>query len=162
VWTYDYTLQDLDSISQPPSFSTTALVVADPGIWEGVTLQDSTAIVTDSAQSKLGATNIYAEGIPTTQDVRLSWDPVPGAVYYLIYRNDHQPESVEDLGLPLGQTLTARELSFEDRLQLQPQTYYYTIIASDGLREASRYSARLRFHRQLNAISRQHRVRRSI
>jgi oligopeptide transport system permease protein len=64
---------------------------------------------------------------------------VPGAAYYLVYRNDHPPESAEDLGLPLGQTLTAKELSFEDRLQLQPQTYYYTIIASDGLQEASEF-----------------------
>src|SRR5688572_10092323 len=70
VWTYDYTLQDLDSISQPPSFGTTALVVADPGLWEGVTLQDSAATAPDAAQSTLGATKIYQEGIPTTQYVR--------------------------------------------------------------------------------------------
>ena len=103
VWTYDYTLQDLDSISQTPTFGTTALVVADPGLWEGVTLQDSTPLATAPAQAELGATSIYVEGIPTTQYVRLSWDPVPGAAYYLIYRNDHRPESPEDLGLPLPQ-----------------------------------------------------------
>jgi oligopeptide transport system permease protein len=140
LWNYDPTLQDLDSISQGPSFSTSALVVEDPGLWEGVSLQDSAAALTATAASELRATNIKVEGVPTTQYVRLSWDPVPGAAYYLIYRNDHQPESSEDLGLPLGQTLTPRELSFEDRLQLQPQTYYYTVIASDGLREADTFT----------------------
>ncbi|MES2623969.1 MAG: ABC transporter permease [Pseudomonadota bacterium] len=140
VWTYDPTLQDLDSISQGPSFGSPARVVADPGLWEGVSLPASTqqsAITTQPVE--LEAANVRVVDTATTQYVRLAWDPVAGAAYYLIYRNDHQPESAEDLGLPLGQTLTASELSFEDRLQLQPQTYYYTVIASDGLREADAY-----------------------
>ncbi len=141
LWNYDPALQDLDSISQAPSFSTTALFVDDPGIWEGVLLQESSTLPPVTGQSAvLGATRLNIEGTATTQYVRLSWEPVEGGAYYLVYRNDHQPESAEDLGLPLGQTLTARELSFEDRLQLQPQTYYYTIIASGGLREASDFA----------------------
>ena len=140
LWTYDPLLQDLDSISQGPSFSTRALVVDDPGLWSGITLDATSVALNEIPQAaELGSTNIQVQGIATTQYVRLAWEPVPGASYYLVYRNDHQPESAEDLGLPLGQTLTAVELSFEDRLQLQPQTYYYTIIASDGLREATEF-----------------------
>jgi hypothetical protein len=123
IWNYDPNLQDLDSISQVPSFSTTALVVENPGLWEGVSLPSTADVPAAPANTELGATNLRVEGTPTTQYVRLAWEPVPGAEYYLVYRNDHQPESSEDLGLPLGQTLTPQELSFEDRLQLQPQNY---------------------------------------
>jgi oligopeptide transport system permease protein len=143
AWTVDPTLQDLDSISQAPSFSATALVVPDPGLWEGVRIDGPATIAGDPGGPGVpGATNIRVEGTPTTQYVRLVWEPVAGAAFYLVYRNDHQPESAEDLGLPLGQTLTAQELSFEDRLQLQPQTYYYTIIASDGLNEAANFATK--------------------
>jgi oligopeptide transport system permease protein len=86
----------------------------------------------------LAATTLLAvEGAATTQYVRLYWQAVPGAQHYLIYRNDHAPESNQDLGLPLGATLTPEELSFVDRLQLRLQPYWYTVIASDGLNEAA-------------------------
>ncbi len=144
-WTYDPFLQDLDSISQSPSFGTTALVVADTGNWEGVSTTSTPSV---SPLANLSATTaLKVDGIATTQYVRLFWNPVPGAAFYLVYRNDHQPESIQDLGLPLAQTHNADELSFEDRLQLSAQAYYYTIIASDGLREAETFTT-VRFELQ--------------
>jgi oligopeptide transport system permease protein len=133
LWTQDPSLQDLDSISQSPSWGGTALVVDNPGHWDGV--RGTAQPLPDGG--KLGATTaLRVEGAPTTQYVRLYWQTVPGTQHYLIYRNDHAPESEQDLGLPLGETLTPEELSFEDRLQLRPQPYWYTVIASDGFNEA--------------------------
>lgn len=132
VWTQDHTLQDLDAISQGPSLGHSALVVQDPANWSGV---HSPAL--PATDAPLGApANVAVEGLATTQYVRLYWSAVPGAQHYLIYRNDHAPESDQDLGLPLGQTLTSDALSFEDRLQLGEQTYWYSVIASDGFIEA--------------------------
>jgi oligopeptide transport system permease protein len=134
LWTQDPSLQDLDAISQGPSWGSTALVVEDPTLWKGVR---GTALPLSEGQT-LGATaELAVEGAPTTQYVRLYWQAVPGAQHYLIYRNDHAPESDQDLGLPLGATLTPEELSFVDRLQLRLQPYWYTVIASDGLDEAA-------------------------
>ncbi len=138
LWQQDPAYQDLDLISQPPAYGETALVVADPGIWAGVSVDTPTLITVDSnATSSLAATaQIQTVGSASTQYVRLRWEPVAGAGFYLVYRNDHAPESSEDLGLPLGQTLTAAEVSFEDRLQLRAQDYWYTVLASNGLQEA--------------------------
>jgi oligopeptide transport system permease protein len=139
LWRMDPLLQDLDSISLPPALGTTALVVEDPGIWEGVTL--APAQIPAATPGPLAATRaIRVEGTATNQYVRLVWEPVAGAAYYLVYRNDHQPESSEDLGLPLGQTLSAGQLGFEDRLQLGARPYWYTIIASDGVVEAESFT----------------------
>lgn len=140
LWSIDPTLQDLDSISLPPSLGTTAIVVEDPASWEGVSV-DSEQLLAEAPGGVLQATQaIRVDGTPTTQYVRLTWEPVAGAAYYLIYRNDHAPESSQDLGLPLGQTLGAEHPGFEDRLQLRAQPYWYTVIASDGLQEAEEFT----------------------
>ena len=127
VWTLDPSLQDLDTISQGPALGRISLVVEDPGQWEGVSATPLPVI----AGTELAATTaIHVEGAATTQYVRLYWEAVPGAHHYLVYRNDHEPESSQDLGLPLGSTFVPEELGFEDRLQLRPQSYWYTVIAS--------------------------------
>ena len=127
VWTLDPSLQDLDTISQGPALGRISLVVEDPGQWEGV----SATPLPVAEGTELTATNaIHVEGTATTQYVRLYWEAVPGAHHYLVYRNDHEPESGQDLGLPLGSTFVPEELDFEDRLQLRPQSYWYTVIAS--------------------------------
>ncbi|HWK54185.1 MAG TPA: ABC transporter permease [Hyphomicrobiales bacterium] len=139
LWTQDHTLQDLDAISQGPSLGHLALVVEDSANWPGV----SGAALPAAAGAELGApANVAVEGLATTQYVRLTWSAVPGAQHYLIYRNDHAPESDQDLGLPLGQTFTNEERSFEDRLQLREQSYWYSVIASDGLIEADSFTTR--------------------
>ncbi len=161
LWHQDPTLQDLDVISQPPSFGDTALVVADPGLWAGVTADPATLVPADpDGKLVLAATaHIQTVGAATTQYVRVSWDSVPGAAFYLVYRNDHAPESGEDLGLPLGQTLAAAELSFEDRLQLREQDYWYTVIASDEIREATSFTTeRIHVQRAITATQARERL----
>jgi len=136
IWRQDPALQDLDAISQGPTLGTRAIVVEDPGNWEGVRGEPAPL----PPGGTLGAPTLRVEGIATTQYVRLVWSMVPGAQQYLIYRNDHAPESDQDLGLPLATTLSPDELSFEDRLQLRPQRYWYTVIASDGVEEAAEHT----------------------
>lgn len=136
VWTIDPALQDLDRISQGPSLGASALVVTEPGNWQPPMLDEAPA----GQGGELTATPIHTIDTPNTQFVRIGWEPVPGAAHYLIYRNDHAPVSPQDLGLPLAQTLNARTLGFQDRLQLREQDYYYTVIASDGLVEANEFN----------------------
>lgn len=140
LWRIDPAFQDLDLISYPPALSIETLVVADPSAWEGVHA-DPAALVPanpESGQALEATAAVRLEGAATTQYVRLAWESVPGAAWYLVYRNDHAPETPEDLGLPLWTTLSAEELSFEDRLQLKEQDYWYTVIAHDGLNEATK------------------------
>lgn len=134
VWTIDPSLQDLDAISQAPSSGKSALIVPVPGTWAGVSQQNLLAL--NNNELLAGTAQITLVDQATTQYVRLQWEAVPGAASYLVYRNDHPPESSEDLGLPLGQTLQAEQLSWEDRLQLKAISYYYTIIATDGFTES--------------------------
>ncbi|MBN4053724.1 ABC transporter permease [Haliea sp. AH-315-K21] len=141
LWSINPNLQDLDAISQGPSFSKQALIVETPANWGGVTIDNFPSQPSPNFSGLLSSTEqIEIVGQATTQYVRLSWQPVEGASAYLIYRNDHIPESPEDLGLPLGQTLAGNQVSFEDRLQLNAQAYYYTIIATDGFNEASTFT----------------------
>lgn len=136
VWQRDPSLQDLDNISGPPRLGTPALVVEDPAQWRAPERAPPPA-----TGAELGATDaLRVEGTPNTQYVRLVWEPVAGATSYLIYRNDHAPASAEDLGLPLARTLTSRSVGFQDRLQLRPQDYWYTVIASDGVAEAETFT----------------------
>ena len=60
--------------------------------------------------------------------------PVTGADGYNVYRNNREPRDFNDLGLPLGSTY-GDELSYEDRLSLKAQEYYYSIVPTDGLDE---------------------------
>ncbi len=139
LWRVEPAREDLDVISYPPGLRIPALIVTDPVQWPGVHADPAALVPADpnSTQSLAATTTIRVEGEATTQYVRLTWQPVAGAATYLVYRNDHTPEAAGDLGLPLFQTLSAEELSFEDRLQLKPQDYWYTVIASDGVEEAS-------------------------
>ena len=84
--------------------------------------------------------NIRIEGTPTTQAVRLVWDPLEGAAAYNIYRNNRLPEDFNDLGLPLGSTYAGNEVSYEDRLSLEARPYFYSIVPTDGIDEYDSYT----------------------
>ena len=54
---------------------------------------------------------------------------------YAVYRNNSPPEGMFNLGLPLS-TLTAGNITgYEDRLNLNSETYYYSIVTTDGFDE---------------------------
>jgi oligopeptide transport system permease protein len=63
--------------------------------------------------------------------VRLVWDPLPGAAGYVVYRNVYNPTATGALGLPLGETIGIEHVSYEDRLNLTPERYWYSVVALD-------------------------------
>ncbi len=118
LWQVDPADQDIDQISVPPGLAHTAVVAAPYQHWDG------------------NATTPLAPGLrlaepATTQAVRLLWDRMPGASKYRVYRNIFPIHAGDALGLPLTETFTAEETHFEDRLDLRPRTYYYTVVALD-------------------------------
>jgi oligopeptide transport system permease protein len=126
VWTVDPATQDLDQVSKPPGSDRRAFVAEPYQPWEGVR-----TAVPDATGGPLIPANLKSVGSTTTQAVRLTWDPVAGASGYRIYRNIYKSSSGGALGLPLGDVLKADEVSFEDRLDLEPMTYYYAVLSLD-------------------------------
>lgn len=141
MWRVDPSLQDLGQISQPPSLPKKAEIVAPFQRWDGIVLKDFPAQPDGYSTSLPAPKDFKVYGEATTQRVRLTWDPVKGAGGYNIYRNQHKPISINDLGLPLGGTLGGNEVSYEDRLNLEAQTYYYSIVPTDGFDESDSYNS---------------------
>lgn len=123
VWQVDPARQDIDQISIAPGADRGAIVVAPFQAWDGVTL-DSGYV----AGSGLGLA-----GQPTTQSVRLRWESMPGAEGYIVYRNNYASDNPDALGLPLMQINNPDRRYYEDRLDLRPGSYYYSVAALDGL-----------------------------
>ena len=138
IWTANPALQNLSQVSQTPSWPKSAIITAPYERWEGILLEDYTS--PNEVPSSLPApTGFSAVDTPTTQRVRLTWDQVPGADGYTVYRNTQLPRDFNDLGLPLGATY-GDELSYEDRLSLEPRKYYYSLVPTDGYDEYEVYS----------------------
>jgi oligopeptide transport system permease protein len=119
VWRVDPAAQDLDQLSRPPLADRSATLVGPYQAWDGRPVPP------------LGGSGLRLAVAPNTQSVRLLWDPMPGAATYRVYRNIFAMEPGDALGLPLAETLTSEITHFEDRLDLRPQTYYYTVVAMD-------------------------------
>ncbi len=121
---FDPVGQDLTQISQAPSLGRQSLLV-DTTPWEGR--------FAEPLAGPLGATvsGLQLVGEAHTESVKLSWQPVPGAVAYDVFRHLLEPSGPTDLGLPLGQTERVDQVYFEDRLKLQGVNYYYSVRAVD-------------------------------
>jgi len=78
-------------------------------------------------------------GDPHTLSVRLRWDAVPQAAGYQVYRNTYRPTAINELGLPLGETWAGNDVGYEDQLALTPSVYWYSLTATDGLRESEQF-----------------------
>lgn len=117
VWRVDPAAQDLDQISTPPGPAQTATLSDAYTSWDGASARPGTGL-----RLAMPA---------TTQAVRLIWDPMPGASGYRIYRNIFPINPGDALGLPMGETISGQHTSFEDRLDVRPRTYYYTVVALD-------------------------------
>ncbi len=135
VWRVDPALQDLNQVSQSPSLPKTATLTEPMSSWQGVRVKIDPGApdaypedFSDRAGFRL------ADDDPTTQRVRLIWEPVEGVRGYNIYRNNRLPDGFNDLGLPLGSTF-ANEVSYEDRLSLEAREYYYAVVPTDGFDE---------------------------
>lgn len=118
LWRVDPAAQDVEQISQPPGADRRVRIVAPYEPW------DSPGFVAGDGL-RLAET-------ATSEAVRLVWDPVPGAATYQIYRSILDPGPDRALGLPLGERHGAQNAFFEDRLDLRPRPYYYSVLAFDG------------------------------
>ena len=117
LWTQDSSVSDVDQISKPPFADRSATIVAPFEPWNTATVPASTSGLT------------LAEP-PTTQAVRLVWEPMPGATNgYRVYRNIYPMAAGDAMGLPLGEVFPSQGPYFEDRLDLQPIRYYYSVVA---------------------------------
>ena len=140
IWRVDPALQVLDQVSQPPNLGAPALVVEDYRRWSGETSDiDAWAARVDGAAQLTAPATIDAVGTATTEAVRFRWAPVPGATGYAVYRHELEPSGVNDLGLPLGEVRGGGATSFEDRLGLEPRTYYYSVVPMLGPDEGGVY-----------------------
>jgi oligopeptide transport system permease protein len=118
LWTVDPAVQNVDQVSQPPGADRSARVVAPYQPWDGSSLLPLTE------GFRLAET-------PTSDAVRLLWDPVPGAVVYAVYRSLFDVGADRALGLPLIELHGVSNTAFEDRLDLKPRTYHYSLLALD-------------------------------
>jgi oligopeptide transport system permease protein len=125
VWRVDPASQDLDQISQAPGLPTTARIVEPYVAWVGVTV----ASIPAAGPTVPGGLRLAAPA--TTQSVRLAWDPVPGAAGYHVYRNIYDPSPDRALGLPIGEIFDPHQVSVEDRFDLDPSRYWYSVVAVD-------------------------------
>ena len=115
IWTVDPALQDLDQISQPPGSNRLALIIDDYEPWIG--LSNSTENGLRLAESA------------TTMAVRLVWEVLPGASGYRVYRNIFPVGAERAYGIPLAEYFDNSTLFFEDRLDLKPRRYFYSIVS---------------------------------
>ena len=137
LWTVDPALQDLEQISQPPNTGRYALVIADHAPAPNITHRRISAevpVMRDAAPE-----NFRAIGTPNSEGINLTWDPVPGADGYQMYRHELEPRDADDLGLPLVRLLP-HELSYRDRLGLETRGYYYSLVAVFGSEESRNYT----------------------
>lgn len=113
LWQVDPAQQDLDQISLPPGTDRAAVVVPPYEPWFG------------SETSQQGFHLVEAA---TTQAVRLQWNVLPGAEGHRVYRNIFPVGPERAYGIPLAEILDNNTLYFEDRLDLQPGRYFYTVV----------------------------------
>ena len=122
VWHFDYDSQDLNQTSKPPWASRSMTVIEPYSPWV------DRPIATDWSNSN-APSDIQVEGFASIEFVRLVWKPVQGATRYTVFRTIVDPED-GPLGLPLGNLTGERENAYEDRIDLEPRTYWYSIAAT--------------------------------
>ncbi len=130
IWGASGATSDVDQISKAPFANRAATIVEPFEPWD---------------QSKVTASNngLQLDGDPTTQAVRLVWEPMAASTNgYRIYRNIYPTGPERALGLPLGEVFPSQGTYFEDRLDLSPTYYYYTVVAlGDKSRETQEFQS---------------------
>lgn len=141
IWQVDPAEQDLGQISQAPSFNKKAVLVHDNGQWQPDIKPLPSHYYEEVMVEDLEASRKITIDEAHTKSVQLNWEAVEGAYGYVIYRNNYKPETIEDLGLPLGDIEGTDKTYYQDRLNLESKTYYYSIVATDGVDEAETFTA---------------------
>ncbi len=138
LWRVDPAAQDLDQVSQAPGLPQVAAIVEPYASWAGLRATPLAAPAGTPATAPSGLSLVEPA---TTQAVRLAWDPVPGATGYQLYRNIYDPDPDGALGLPVAENLDPAQVSFEDRLDLEPVRYWYSVVPLDATgAEAGEYA----------------------
>jgi oligopeptide transport system permease protein len=120
--------QDLDQVSQPPGVDRSALIVDPYTPWLG---------------GATAGTGLRLAEPATTQSVRLAWDALPSARGHRVYRNLFPVGPELAYGIPRAEFFDNSTLTFEDRLDIKPGTYYYTIVALNADGSLSRETSAL-------------------
>lgn len=120
LWQVDPARQDIDQISQAPGVDRSAIIVAPYSAWDGSL----------SAGMEAGS-ELHLAAPATSQAVRLRWDGISGANGYRLYRNIFAIDDQLAFGLPIAEFPSAGAGYYEDRLDLRPRTYYYSLVALD-------------------------------
>ena len=125
LWRVDPAAQDVGRISQAPGMPAVARVIEPYVAWPGVTVTEL------PASGSAVPSGLRLAEPATTQAVRIAWDPAPGAAGYHVYRNVYDPAPDRALGLPLAEIFDPHRVSFEDRFDLDPVRYWYSVVAVD-------------------------------
>ena len=128
LWQVNPAAQDLDQVSQPPGVDRSALVVDPYTPWLG---------------GATAGTGLRLAEPATTQSVRLAWDALPSARGHRVYRNIFPVGPELAYGIPRAEFFDNSTLTFEDRLDIKPGTYYYTIVALNADGSLSRETSSL-------------------
>lgn len=132
LWPVDPAQQILGAAAQGPSRAVVAELIGDTPI---------VPVVIDvhgelKPASALAAVRELQVVEANTERVILRWAALDGARNYRVYRHVRAPRDRNDLGLPLGATLTRAQISFNDGLLLRQREYFYSVVASDGSDES--------------------------
>lgn len=131
AWRVDPDRQDLTRVSERPSLGGRLVVLAEPLPYVEAVVPAEPAKGFAGPGGLPAPAGLTITGESTIQSVRLRWAPVAGAGSYLVYRSTARPGG-DFLGLPLGETGSGTVVSFEDTFNLEPTTYWYSVVATDG------------------------------
>lgn len=132
LWPVDSSLQDVDQVSQAPGADRSVTVVASFTPWDGDAILASD-------------TKLMLVDVPNTQSVRLKWQVQEDVSGYKVYRNIYATTKPGDgLGLPLATIYNNKRSYFEDRLNLRPETLYYTVVGTNELGELTGFKETVR------------------
>ncbi|MEO8466879.1 MAG: ABC transporter permease [Gammaproteobacteria bacterium] len=123
LWRADPAAQDVNQISRGPGPALAARIVEPYAAWAGVTVP----ALPDGGPTT--PVDLRLADAPTTEAVRLQWEPGQGAAGYRVYRNLYDPSPDRALGLPLAEIFDPKRVSFEDRFDLHPERYWYSVVA---------------------------------
>ena len=142
LWRWDPSDQDLARISEGPSLTRKAFVLAEPEAWEGVIAPGVPETPAAPAGVLAAPKTLAVVGIPSLHGVRLQWDPVLGAAGYAVYRNEGKAEAQGkiQLGVPIAEVEGGNKVSYEDQFNLEQRTYTYSIVAKNGEESATNAS----------------------
>lgn len=133
LWRADPAVQDLDQVSQPPGVDRSAVIVEPYQPW---------------SVGEVAGSGLRLAEPATTQAVRLVWEALPGAHGHRVYRNLFPVGPERAYGIPRAEFFDNSTLSFEDRLDIKPGTYYYTLVALNADGSLSEQTAALTVNAQ--------------